>query len=65
MSTETPKIKCVVVGVNKTVLVSYYEKRGEYLTDAIDVFFPSLKKEGFYMQAREQLDKKHKLYVSL
>ena len=54
MSTELPKIKYVLIGMEKRILVDYYEKMGDLVTFTSDVFYPSIKKKGLNMQTREQ-----------
>ena len=54
MSTVFPKIKYVLVGFDRSILVDHFEKRGDFVTYTIDVFFPSIKKQGQHLQTREQ-----------
>lgn len=54
MTTVLPKIKYILVGFEKNILVDHYEKKGDFVTYTTDVFFPSIKKSGQNLQTREQ-----------
>lgn len=65
MTTALPKIKYILVGFERSILVDHYEKKGDFVTYTTDVFYPSIKKTGQNLQTREQLAKKHQLHVFL